>query len=43
MHTVALMETLANWELFAARERIVKLQKALPSVQGDGTTEVGIL
>lgn len=29
-----LMETLANWELFAARERIVKLQKALPSVQG---------
>ncbi len=28
-----LMETLANWELFAARERIVKLQKALPSVQ----------
>ena len=29
-----LMETLANWELFAARERIVKLQKALPSVEG---------
>lgn len=29
-----LMETLANWELFAARERIVKLQKTLPSVQG---------
>lgn len=29
-----LMETLANWELFAARERIVKLQKVLPSVQG---------
>ena len=28
-----LMETLANWELFAARERIVKLQRALPSVQ----------
>ena len=28
-----LMETLANWELFAARERIVKLQKALPSVE----------
>ncbi len=30
----ALMETLANWELFAARERIVKLQKAVPSVEG---------
>ena len=29
-----LMEMLANWELFAARERIVKLQKALPSVEG---------
>ena len=29
-----LMETLANWELFAARERVVKLQKALPSVVG---------
>ncbi len=29
-----LMGTLANWELFAARERIVKLQKALPSVHG---------
>ena len=29
-----LMETLANWKLFAARERIVKLQKALPSVEG---------
>lgn len=29
-----LMETLANWELFAARERIVKLQKALPSIEG---------
>lgn len=27
----ALMETFANWELFAARERIVKLQKAMPS------------
>ena len=26
-----LMETLANWGLFAARERIVKLQKASPS------------
>lgn len=29
-----LMETLANWELFAVRERIVKLQKPLPSVEG---------
>ena len=29
-----LMEMLANWELFAARERIVKLQKPLPSVEG---------
>ena len=29
-----LMETLANWELFATRERVVKLQKALPSVEG---------
>ena len=27
----ALMETFANWGLFAARERIVKLQKATPS------------
>ncbi|MCY3724936.1 hypothetical protein F4X88_15315 [Candidatus Poribacteria bacterium] len=31
-----LMETLANWELFATRERVVKLQKALPSVKGTG-------
>ena len=29
-----LMETLANWELFAARERVAKLQKRLPSVAG---------
>ena len=29
-----LMETLANWELFAARERVAKLQKTLPSVAG---------
>ena len=28
----ALMETLTNWELFAARERVAKLQKAAPSV-----------
>ena len=28
----ALMETLVNWELFAARERVAKLQKAAPSV-----------
>ena len=27
-----LMETLTNWELFAARERIVKLQKVPPSI-----------
>ena len=27
-----LMETLTNWELFAARERVAKLQKAAPSV-----------
>ena len=32
----ALMETLVNWELFAARERVAKLQKAAPSV---GMTE----
>ena len=29
-----LMETLVNWELFAARERVAKLQKAAPSVAG---------
>ena len=34
----ALIETLANWELFATRERIVKLQKALPS--GEGTNQL---
>lgn len=28
----ALMETLTNWELFAARERVAKLQKTAPSV-----------
>ena len=28
-----LMETLANWELFAARSQIGKLQKAVPSVE----------
>ena len=27
-----LMETLTNWELFAVRERVAKLQKAAPSV-----------
>ena len=27
-----LMETLVNWELFAARERVVKLQKTTPPV-----------
>ena len=30
----ALMETLVNWELFAARAQVVKLQKAVPSVDG---------
>ena len=30
----ALMETLANWELFAARAQVVKLQKVVPSVGG---------
>ena len=30
----ALMETLVNWELFAARARVAKLQKAAPSVAG---------
>jgi len=39
----ALMETLANWELFAARERIVKLQKALPSVEGTEQLKSGFL
>ena len=29
-----LMETLANWELFAARGQIVKLQKMVSSVEG---------
>ena len=29
----ALMETLVNWELFAARAQVVKLQKAVPSVE----------
>ncbi|MDE0685101.1 MAG: hypothetical protein OXI63_19425 [Candidatus Poribacteria bacterium] len=28
-----LMETLVNWELFAARAQVVKLQKAAPSVE----------
>ena len=31
----ALMETFANWGLFAARERIVKLQKGTPSDAAD--------
>lgn len=39
----ALMETLANWELFAARERVVKLQKALPSVEGTEHLKSGFL
>ena len=30
----ALMETLVNWELFAARAKVVKLQKVDPSVEG---------
>ncbi len=30
----ALMETLVNWELFAARAQVVKLQKMVPSVEG---------
>ena len=30
----ALMETLVNWELFAARAQVVKLQKMVPSVDG---------
>lgn len=30
----ALMETLTNWELFAARAQVVKLQKMVPSVAG---------
>lgn len=29
-----LMETLVNWELFAARAQVVKLQKVVPSVEG---------
>ena len=29
----ALMETLVNWELFAARAQVVKLQKMVPSVE----------
>ena len=29
-----LMETLVNWELFAARAQVVKLQKMVPSVEG---------
>ncbi len=34
----ALMETLVNWELFAARAQVVKLQKMVPSV--DGTAQL---
>ena len=30
----ALMETLVNWELFAARAQVVKLRKMVPSVAG---------
>ena len=30
----ALMETLVNWELFASRAQVVKLQKVVPSVEG---------
>lgn len=30
----ALMETLVNWELFAARAQVVKLQKVVSSVEG---------
>lgn len=30
----ALMETLVNWELFAARTQVVKLQKMVSSVEG---------
>lgn len=30
----ALMETLANWELFTARAQVVKLQEVVPSVDG---------
>lgn len=30
----ALMETLTNWELFAARAQVVKLQKVVSSVEG---------
>ena len=29
-----LMETFANWELFAARAQVVKLQEVIPSVDG---------
>ena len=34
----ALMETLVNWELFAAHAQVVKLQKVVPSV--DRTTQL---
>ena len=34
----ALMETLVNWELFAARAQVVKLQKAAPTI--DGTAQL---
>ncbi len=34
----ALMETLVNWELFATRAQVVKLQKMVPSV--DGTAQL---
>ena len=34
-----LMETLANWELFAARERVAKLQKTLPPARRGRSVE----
>ena len=38
-----LMETLTNWELFAARGQIVKLQKMVPSVDGTGQLKSAFL
>ena len=39
----ALMETLVNWELFAARAQVVKLQKAGPSVDGTAQLKSALL
>ena len=39
----ALMETLVNWEIFAARAQVVKLQKIVPSVDGTAQLKLAFL